>query len=149
MFERVELDPPELFRHPGYKRVVTVRGDMKLVFIAGQTPSDERYEPVCRGDYRGQYLQVMGNLDRQLRSAGATWEDVVYRRIFVLDVDAFAEAVVGAPGLPQYGDGRPPSTFIGVTRLSNPDFLVEIDLVAVVDATQARPTGSPPPRPAD
>ncbi len=35
--EREELDPSELFKHPGFKRVVTVSGDMKLVFIAGQT----------------------------------------------------------------------------------------------------------------
>jgi enamine deaminase RidA (YjgF/YER057c/UK114 family) len=34
--------------------------------------------------------------------------------------------------LPKYGDGRPPSTLIGVTRLSKPEFLVEIDLMAVV-----------------
>jgi enamine deaminase RidA (YjgF/YER057c/UK114 family) len=40
---------------------------------------------------------------------------------------------MGVLDLPQYGDGQPPSTVIGVTRLSNPDFLVEIDLVAVVD----------------
>ena len=33
-FERVDMDPPELFAHPGYGRVATVSGDMKLVFIA-------------------------------------------------------------------------------------------------------------------
>lgn len=133
---RNELDPPELFQHPGYKRVVTVEGAMKLVFIAGQTPSDERYEPVAVGDYRGQYLQVMKNLDIQLKAAGATWDDVVFRRIFVLDVDAFVEMLFSNDDLPRFGDGRPPSTMVGVTRLSNPDFLIEIDLVAVVDPGQ-------------
>jgi enamine deaminase RidA (YjgF/YER057c/UK114 family) len=133
--KRTELDPPELFKHPAYKRVVTVEGGMKLVFIAGQTPSDENYHPVSPGDYRGQYLQVLKNLDIQLKAAGATWDDVVYRRLFVLDVDAFLEVMLG-DDVPQYGDGRPPSTLIGVTRLSNPEFLLEIDLMAVVEPSE-------------
>lgn len=133
---RHELDPPELFRHPAYKRIVTVDGPMKLVFISGQTPSDDQYRSVAPGDYRAQWLQVMKNLDLQLTAAGASWDDVVYRRIFVLDVDKYFEAV-SDPTLPKYGDGRPPSTLVGVTRLSDPEFLIEIDLLAVV--SQAAP----------
>jgi enamine deaminase RidA (YjgF/YER057c/UK114 family) len=132
---RTEIDPPELFNHPAFKRVVTVQGDMKLVFIAGQTPSDEDYRPVAPGDYKQQYIQVMNNLDIALNAAGATWDDVVYRRMFVIDVDAFLQ-IFYDNDLPKYGDGRPPSTLIGVTRLSNPEFLVEIDLMAVVDPSK-------------
>ena len=132
---RTEIDPPELFNHPAFKRVVTVQGDMKLVFIAGQTPSDEDYQSVAPGDYKQQYIQVMNNLDIALNAAGATWDDVVYRRMFVIDVDAFLQ-IFYDNDLPKYGDGRPPSTLIGVTRLSNPEFLVEIDLMAVVDPSK-------------
>ena len=129
--ERVELDPPDLFKHPAFKRVVTVQGDMKLVFIAGQTPSDDNYDPVEPGNYKAQYIQVMNNLDIALRAAGARWDDVVFRRMFVRDVDEFLKIFYDSD-LPKYGDGRPPSTLIGVTRLSKPEFLVEIDLMAVV-----------------
>lgn len=135
MYERKDLDPPELYEHPAFKRVVTVQGDMKLVFIAGQTPSDENYECVAPGDYKGQYLQVMKNLDIQLKAAGATWDDVVFRRMFVRDVDEFFK-IFYEDDLPRYGDGRPPSTLIGVTRLSQPGFLIEIDLMAVVEASK-------------
>lgn len=76
----------------------------------------------------------MTYLDLQLSAAGATWDGVVYRRMFVRDVDKFI-AMFRAPDVPKYGDGRPPSTLIGVTRLSHPDFLIEIDLIAVVDAS--------------
>ena len=130
--ERHYIDPPAIFKHPAFKRVVTVQGDMKLVFIAGQTASDENYDCVAPGDYRAQYLHVMNSLDIQLQAAGATWDDVVFRRMFVLDVDEFAK-IYWDKTLPTFGDGRPPSTLIGVTRLSKPEFLVEIDLMAVVD----------------
>ncbi|KKC26006.1 RidA family protein [Sphingomonas sp. SRS2] len=133
--ERVELDPPGLFRHPAFKRVVTVQGDTKLVFIAGQTPSAYNYDPVEPGNYKAQYIQVMDNLDIALRAAGASWDDVVYRRMFVLDVDEFLK-IFYDEDLPRYGDGRPPSTLIGVTRLSKPEFLVEVDLMAAVEPSR-------------
>jgi enamine deaminase RidA (YjgF/YER057c/UK114 family) len=105
---------------------------MKLVFVAGQTPSDENYKCVAPGDYRAQYIQVMNNLTAQLKAAGATWDDVVMRRVFVIDVDAFLK-VSRDPSMPRYfNPERPmPNTLVGVTRLSHPDFLIEADLIAV------------------
>ncbi len=132
---REHINPPELFRHPSFTRVVTVSGPMRLVFVAGQTPSDEQYRVVAPGDYLGQYRQVMENLSVQLKAAGATWDDVVYRRIFTLDVDALVAALRATSGAGYWNADTPPgSTLIGVTRLSDPAFLVEIDLLAVVDA---------------
>jgi len=133
--EREHINPTGIYKHPAYTRIVTVKGPMKMIFIAGQTPSDESYQCVAPGDYRAQYVAVMDNLEIQLEAAGATWDDVVYRRIFVLDVDAYLE-VAGDPNTPRYGDPDrpPPSTMVGVTRLSNPDFLIEIDLTAIVEA---------------
>ncbi len=133
--EREHINPEGIFKHPAYTRIVTVKGSMKIVFIAGQTPSDENYKCVAPGDYRAQYVAVMDNLQIQLDAAGASWDDVVYRRIFVLDVDAYLE-VASDPATPKYGDpGRPPpSTLVGVTRLSDPEFLIEIDLTAIAEA---------------
>jgi enamine deaminase RidA (YjgF/YER057c/UK114 family) len=131
LMERKHINPPELFKHPSYTRVITITGPSKLIFIAGQTPSDEKYRPIAIGDMRAQYLRVMQALTIQLRAAGATWDDVVYRRIFVLDMDAFIK-VQTDPTMtyPWHPDRPPPSTLVGVTRLSHPDFLIEIDLMA-------------------
>ncbi|MGE0747154.1 MAG: RidA family protein [Rhodospirillales bacterium] len=130
--EKKHINPPELFKHPSYTRIITVTGPSKLIFIAGQTPSDENYKAVAVGDMRGQYLRVMEALDFQLKAAGATWDDVVYRRIFVLDMDAFIKVQTDPTmKFPWNPDRPPPSTLIGVTRLSHPDFLIEIDLMAV------------------
>jgi enamine deaminase RidA (YjgF/YER057c/UK114 family) len=143
--EREHINPPGLYRHPSFTRVVTVSGPMKLVFIAGQTPTDEQYRVVAPGDYRAQYRQVMENLDVQLKAAGATWRDVVYRRVFTLDVDALIAAFRADAGA-GYGDADAPppgSTLIGVTRLSDPAALVEIDLLAVVEAGDPISGGAP------
>jgi enamine deaminase RidA (YjgF/YER057c/UK114 family) len=129
------LNPDGIFRHPGFSRVVTLAGPMKLILIAGQTASDENYRCVAPGDMRAQYIKVMQNLDLQLRAAGAGWDDVVYRRTFVLDVDAYLK-IAGDPTVPRYFplEAMPGSTMIGVTRLSDPDFLIEVDLLAAVNS---------------
>ena len=133
--EKQHINPTGIYKHPAFTRIVTVKGPMKMIFIAGQTPSDENYRCVAPGDLKAQYIQVMENLQAQLETAGATWDDVVYRRTFVLDVDEYLK-VTREPGMPKFGnaDKLPPSTMIGVTRLSNAEFLIEIDLTAIVEA---------------
>ena len=146
-FTRENINPAGLYKHPAFTRVVTVKGPMKLISIAGQTASDENYVPVggttlpsgvVLYDYKAQYLKVIENLTVQLEAAGATWDDVVFRRFFTLDVDLFLKALYEVHGDPANRDKPwnpqvpPPSTLIGVTRLSYPEFLIEIDLMAVV-----------------
>lgn len=131
--EKQFINPPELYKHPSYSRVVTVKGPCKFIFIAGQTPSDERYQPVAKGDYRKQYEHVIEGLTIQLKAAGATWDDVIVRRTFTLDCDKLRAAMHGGPR-PENPDHPPTSTMIGVNRLSHPDFLVEMDLIAVTEA---------------
>jgi len=129
------INPPELYKHPSYSRVVTVKGPCKFIFIAGQTPSDDNYEPVAKGDYKAQYERVIAALTLQLKAAGATWDDVVVRRVFTLDVDALMKVLRDpATKRPENSDHPPTSTMIGVTRLSHPDFLIEIDLIAITNA---------------
>jgi enamine deaminase RidA (YjgF/YER057c/UK114 family) len=134
--ERELINPPGVFDHPAYTGVVTVTDPRKFHFIAGRTPADpETYEVVHKGDFAGQYRWVMKQLDIELKAVGATWEDVVFRRIFTLDVDAFLACQVEDPEIQSYWEpGKvPPGTLIGVTRLSDPEFLIEIDLLAITE----------------
>ena len=128
-------NPPGVFRHPGFTRVVTVEGPMRMIFIAGQTPSDASYKCVAPGDLKAQYLSVMNSLEIQLKAAGAAWGDVLYRRTFVLDMDEYL-SIRKDPSIPAYwnADNMPGSTSVQVSRLSDPQFLIEIDLLAAVPA---------------
>ena len=126
------LNPPGLFHHPNYTRVLTVEKPSKLIYIAGQTPADDNYQPLHPGDLRAQYAAVLDGLTLQLKAAGATWDDVVFRRMYALDVPAFLK-VLNDRTLPLPWDvNRPsPSTLIGVTALANPGFLIEVEIMAV------------------
>lgn len=133
--EKTFINPPELYKHPSYTRVITVKGPCKFIFIAGQTPSDENYAPVAKGDYKAQYEHIMAALTVQLQAAGATWDDVVSRRTYTLDVDKL-RAVLHDPSTtrPENSEFPPVSTMLGVSRLSHPDFLIEVEIVAVTAA---------------
>jgi enamine deaminase RidA (YjgF/YER057c/UK114 family) len=128
------INPPGIYKHPAYTRVITARGG-KMIFIAGQTPSDMDYKCVAPGDYKAQYVAVMEGLKTALQAAGATLDDVVHRRAFVLDMDKYL-AVTRDPDMAgRYWtrDKLPASTAVQVSRLSDPCFLIEIDLVAAVE----------------
>lgn len=132
--EKERINPQGVFKHPNFTRVITVKGGGKMIFIAGQTPSDIEYKCVSPGDFRGQFIAVMDNLKIALAAAGATFDDVVHRRTYVLDMDKYLGAMRG-PDIPRYWnpEKQPASTTVQVTRLSDPCFLIEIDLLAIVD----------------
>ena len=115
-----------------YSHVVTVSGTGKLVFIAGQLARDTDGNCVGKGDMRAQMEQTFQNLDRCLRAAGATWADVVKTNTYVTDFDAFQNCA--DVRMRYFGVATPTSTTVGVTRLAGPDFMIEIEAVAVVNA---------------
>ena len=116
---------------PSYSHVVTVSGGGRLVFIAGQLARDIDGNCVGPGDMRAQMEQTFENLDRCLRAAGATWADVVKTNTYVTDFDAFQKCA--DIRMRYFGVATPTSTTVGVTSLAGPDFMIEIEAVAVVN----------------
>ena len=125
--------------HPAFSHVTTVSGDARFVYGAGQTDVAADHQPGandCRNDdLRGQIIGVNANVTRGLEAAGATWDDVVFVRRFVLDIPEYRRISADATNpLPTPWENRPPppSTLIEVTALAEPCFQVEIDVFAAV-----------------
>ena len=130
-----KIQPPSLTKrnvdgHVLYSHVIVASGE-KLVFISGQV-SRKDGNIVAPGDMRGQIRQVGENLKIALEAAGATLNDLVKTTTFVTDIDEFFKHVdVRHEYL---GVGLPASSTVEVRRLSHPDFVVEIDAMAVLKA---------------
>jgi enamine deaminase RidA (YjgF/YER057c/UK114 family) len=101
-----------------------------LVFVSGLLSRDVHGNVIGEGDMRAQIRQVTRNLEWALASAGATLKDVVRTCTFTTDIDEFFKH----PDLRDelFGAALPTSTTIGVTRLSNPKFLVEVEAIAML-----------------
>ncbi len=113
----------------GYSQVVWGTG--RLVAVAGQVALDENGELVGPGDPAAQARQVFENLRRCLAEAGATFADVVKLTCYVTDV-----AILPAVRLARdevIDTARPPaSTAVQVSALFAPEFLLEVEALAVV-----------------
>ena len=133
---RQRIEPEGLFDHPAYTHLITVEGNWKTLYVAGQISVDENFNCVGRGDWRAQYLKVVENLRIALKAGGATFSDITYIRRFVTDMGAyFAMLRKESNPVPDYFQGQPPaSTLIGVTALADECFLMEIDAIAAVPA---------------
>jgi enamine deaminase RidA (YjgF/YER057c/UK114 family) len=117
---------------PSYSHAVTVSGTGNIVYTAGQLARDIDGNCVGKGDMRAQMEQTFQNLDRCLKAAGATWADVVKTNTFVTDFDEFQKCA--DIRMRYLGVATPTSTTVGVTRLAGPDFMIEIEAVAVVNS---------------
>jgi enamine deaminase RidA (YjgF/YER057c/UK114 family) len=117
-------------RSVGYSQLAIVTGGT-VVFIAGQVALDRSGNVVGENDYRAQIQQVFENLRAALEAAGGTLHDVIKLNTYLLDVSHLAEF---REVRDRYIDleNPPASTAIQVPRLFRPEFLVEIEAVAVV-----------------
>ena len=116
---------------PAYSHVVTVTGPAKLVCVAGQLARDKDGNIVGPGDMRAQLEQTFKNLDACLKAAGATWSDVVKTNTFVTNYAEFAKC--SDVRMRYFGVASPTSTTIQISGLAQPEAMVEIELIAVVD----------------
>ena len=118
----------------GYSQVAEVR-DGKLVYIAGQVPFDRSGNLIGKDDFLAQTEQVFRNLKAAVEAAGGEFSDVVKLNYFCVEaVDpAFIPQVLKVRD--QFVDTKNPpiSTFVVVKRLVNPQWLIEIEAVAVVN----------------
>lgn len=126
------INPKDLPVPQTYSQVVVATGS-KLVFVSGQEPEDLHGKLVGRGDLAIQARQVFANLGRALVAAGASPAQVTRITIYVVNYDRdeclpiIEQARVGL-----FGDHKPADVVLGVARLS-PDYLIEVDAVAVID----------------
>ena len=125
--------PQGLLHNPAFSQVVAATGT-RTIYTAGQVAIDEHGKLVGGSDLAAQTEQVMRNVGLALAAAGADFEHVVKITTYVVNYKPEHRVVVGKAWAPFFAKGTPPaSTLVGVSALALPEWLVEIEAVAVVD----------------
>ena len=128
------IQPEDLFpsERLGFTQVVTA-GRGRLVFVSGQTACDRKGRPVGGNDVAAQAGAALENLGIALAAAGAGPGDVTMLRLYIVGYTPAIAPVVGTRVAQFFSGMKPPaSTWVGVQALFHPDFLIEIEAMAVV-----------------
>lgn len=126
------INPDTLFKSPAFSQVAVISGNSKTVYVGGQNAVDRDGKLVGKGDLEKQSQQVLSNIDSALKAAGATFNDVVKFNIF------FAKGQSPQVGFkvfqPVLSELKTPPlvTAVFVDSLANPDYLLEIEVMAVI-----------------
>jgi enamine deaminase RidA (YjgF/YER057c/UK114 family) len=126
------INPDDLSKNPAFTQVVAVTGPGKTIYIGGEDAVDASGAIIGKGDIKAQVEEVFKNLQTALEASGAGLEHIIKWNIYI---------VQGQPLRPAFevsqkiwgGRPNPPAiSVMFVAGLANPEFLVEVDAIAVV-----------------
>ena len=126
------LNPETLNKNPAFSQVVTVHGPVKTIYIGGQDAVDAAGNIVGKGDLAAQVEQVLKNIRAALDASGASAEHIVKWTLYVVEGQSLQTGFEAFQRFWGVHDNPPVISFAFVAGLAHPDFLLEMDAIAVV-----------------
>ena len=126
------LNPDDLPKNRAFTQVVSVSGAVKTIYVGGQDAVDEQGNIVGKGDIGAQAQQVLANLQKALVAAGAELEHIVKWNVYIVQGQSLQQGFAAFQRVWGNRPNPPAITGMFVVGLAHPDFLVEMDAIAVV-----------------
>jgi enamine deaminase RidA (YjgF/YER057c/UK114 family) len=127
------LSPEGLHKNPAFTQAISVTGPHRTIYVGGQNAVDAGGNIIGKGDIQKQAEQTAQNLLTALSAGGAGLKDVVKMNINVIQGQSLQAAMIGAQSKLGRTEKPPTITVLYVSGLAHPDFLIEIDAIAVLD----------------
>ena len=115
---------------PTYAQAVKVSGAQTILYLAGQVAYDSGGNAAHPGDFKAQARAALQAVKAQIEAGGGTMRDIVKVNTYLTDIRHRAD--YGPIRQEFFGNKMPASTLVAVAALAHPDFLIEIEAVAVL-----------------
>lgn len=113
-----------------FSQAIKAKGE--FLFVSGQTAVDEHGMVVGKGDVAAQTRMALKNLETIVRAAGGDLSNVVHTMWFVRSIDDFYNSGASKIRREVFKKDFPTSTLVEIKRLADPDFLVEVQAIALL-----------------
>ncbi len=126
------INPINMIKPRGYSHAISVSGNHKTVYIGGQNAINEKGELIGRGKLGEQTEQVLTNIEKILKNVGAELDNIVKFNIHILQGQNPQEGFQAFQRRWGMNKNYPTITVVFVAGLGNPDWLIEIDAIAII-----------------
>jgi len=130
------LNPDTLHKNPAFTNVIVVSGSAKTIYVGGQDSVDASGAIIGKGDIKAQTEQVLKNIQAALTAAGANLQHVIKWNLFVVQGQDLRLGFAVFQKVWGESPNPPAISFAFVAGLAHPDFLLEMDAIAVVPDSQ-------------
>lgn len=131
------LNPPGLHKNPAFSQAVAVQSPHTTIYVGEQNAVDADGKVVGKGDLAAQVTQVFQNLKTALSAGGATLQDVVSWKLYLVNGQSLQEGYKVFQKEWGTAPNPPAITFQFVSGLAQPDYLVGMEAIAVRPAAGA------------
>ncbi len=126
------LNPDNLHKNPAFTNVVAVTGPVKTIYVGGQDAVDASGTIIGKGDLKAQTEQILKNIEAALAAGGARLEHVIKWNLYVVQGQSLQAGFEAFQRVWGTRPNPPTISFMFVAGLAHPDFLAEMDAIAVV-----------------
>lgn len=127
------INPDDMMKSPAFSQVVTTSGNGKTIYIGGQNSVNEKGETIGKDDIAAQTEQVMLNIEKALKAAGATFQDIIKMNIYITQGQDIRKGFEASQRFFKDNANQPVITALFVAGMGNPDYLLEVEAVAFVE----------------
>jgi enamine deaminase RidA (YjgF/YER057c/UK114 family) len=125
------INPQSLATPRGYSHAISVSGNHKTIYVGGQNAVDQKGNLIGKGNLKEQTEQILTNMEKILNEAGAKLENIVKFNIYLVQGQKPQEGFE-AFQKKWHSKDAPAITAVFVAALGNPEWLVEIDAIAIL-----------------
>lgn len=115
---------------PAYSQGIKVTGAQTILFLSGQVAYDKKGGVAHKGDFEGQARQVFKSIKAHVEAGGGKMSNVVKLNMYLTDIRYRADLIPIRQEF--FGKKLPAATLITTPALAHPDWLIEVEAIAVI-----------------